>query len=90
MTILLALTRVMNLGNETGHAFVTGTGPLCDTTTSLFVDHRISGRPILDKCKPFRTICEQNFDVFPNRSHFFFLELVVVKSEHGVATLFYC
>ena len=31
----------------------------------LFIDHKISGRPILAKYKHFRTICEHTFDNSP-------------------------
>ena len=47
---------------------------------SLFTDHNTSNRPILAKYKHFRTICEQAFDNFSDRSHFFFVEMMVVNA----------
>ena len=47
---------------------------------SLSTDHRLSGLPMRAKYKHCRTIWEHTFWQFSNRSHFFFLELMVIKA----------
>ena len=47
MTILSISTCVMNVGNQSIQAFVTGLGHFVIDRATLFTDHRISSRPIL-------------------------------------------
>ena len=51
----------INLAKRLSQACV----PLVTGLASLWTDHILSGRPIRDKYKHFRTICEHNFENSP-------------------------
>ena len=53
---------------------------LVTARASLFTDQRMSGLPMRAKYKHFRTICEQTFWQFSNRSHVFCFKLMVVNA----------
>ena len=73
----------MNVCYRTCKAFVTGSGPLCDST-SKFVHGpwNVWSTTNARQIQPFQNNLWANFWNFYNRSQFFFLKLMVVK--HGL------